>query len=750
VRPKPRAPTPEEVRVEAEFARSAGIDRLIELANDGPSGQRSRALRGLGRSGGELARAHLGRALEAGRDRVAAARAYGLLGEEASAKPLLRAFEGADTELQRALFAALSRVAVAEDRGALLPLLATGLGADDPQVAAAAGLALGRLGRRGIEFDTDCEGAAVLASRRSPAALRYGATYALARGASLTPEVMTALRERLHDDDPEVRAEAIVGLARSFAPADQEATKKLSEQARVGRGHGDLGPDLTALEGALGDPSWTVVIEAMRALTGTEAPISGRLALIERLRRALSVLAGDSPPGTELHVIEVGLERLGPFAAEPEVAKFAKQTAALSLAHLGARARARAARTADAEVAFSRIHCRALALAIRGGAPAAGIEVCGGPVSRGSSVYLRRAILAELAGSGFAGGVKTLGELAVHVDARVRLAAVIGLGTHGRSSPAARAEVLNMLLDAIKDPSTAVSGASSEIVGALMRLHDGSGTAERARVLGALLDASEGTGTVNNPEFEAALLGALKAVVESPPPVDLEPAQTSTAEPLPAALQARVAERCRIARGAPLPVRTAGSACLKVLPRELSGRASETPAEAPERSARSPLAFDPRPLLGTSVLWTLDTTKGVITIRLDPEVAPWSVAALVDLSRRAYYSDVAWHRVVPGFVVQGGDPSGTGWGGPGFSSPGEASWSAFSRGAVGIADAGLDTGGSQFFIMHRRAAHLEGRYTWVGEVLRGQDVVDRLTTDDRILSAMVDIDGAQEASARRQ
>lgn len=723
--------------MEAEFARVAGIGRLLELAGGGRKGLRARALRGLGRSGGELARTHLERALGAGDDRVAAARAYGLLGEEALAGPLIRALDGADQELTRALFDALSRVAVADDREVLLPLLAAGLGVDDPQVAAAAGLALGRLGRRGIKFDIASEGAAVLASSGAAAALRYGATYALARGASLTPEVLLALRERLYDENPEVRAEAIVGLARSFAPAAQEANKEYSEQVRAGREHADHEPDLIALREALDDPSWTVVIEAVRALTGAEVPASGRHVLIERLRRALSTLAGDSPSGTELHVIEVGLDRLGPFGGEPDVTKFAMQTAAESLAQLGKSAGLRA----DTEVAFSRIHCRALALAIRGGAPVAGIEVCGGPISRGSSVHLRRAIHAELAGSGLAGGVNTLGELAVHADARVRLAAVIGLGTHGRSLPTARAEVLGVLLNALGDSSTAVAGASAEILGDLMRLHGARSNVDRVRVLRALLDASEGTGTVNNPEFEAALIGALTAVVE-PLPADLESAKMSSEEPLSTTLEVRVAECCRAGLGAPLPVRVAALACFKVLPRELAGRASEMPTEVAESPSRSPLAFDPRPLLGASVLWTLDTTKGVITIRLDPKVAPWSVAALVDLSRRAYYSDVAWHRVVPGFVAQGGDPSGTGWGGPGFSSPGEASWSEFSRGAVGIADAGLDTGGSQFFIMHRRAAHLEGRYTWVGEVIEGQGVVDRLTTDDRILSAIVDIGGA--------
>jgi cyclophilin family peptidyl-prolyl cis-trans isomerase len=92
--------------------------------------------------------------------------------------------------------------------------------------------------------------------------------------------------------------------------------------------------------------------------------------------------------------------------------------------------------------------------------------------------------------------------------------------------------------------------------------------------------------------------------------------------------------------------------------------------------------------------------------------------------------------------VQGGDPTGSGWGGPpGVTLPAEPSVTAlggtFQRGAVGVADAGPDTGGSQFFIMHSRAAHLEGRYTQLGYVTEGLEVIDRLIVGDRVLRASV-------------
>jgi peptidyl-prolyl cis-trans isomerase B (cyclophilin B) len=117
------------------------------------------------------------------------------------------------------------------------------------------------------------------------------------------------------------------------------------------------------------------------------------------------------------------------------------------------------------------------------------------------------------------------------------------------------------------------------------------------------------------------------------------------------------------------------------------------------------------------------------------------VAAIITLTRSGYYDGTVFHRVVPGFVVQGGDPTATGWGGPGFTLPSETTAALegipvdYNTGAVGIADAGKDTGGSQWFAMHSPAPHLAGRYTWVGRVIEGEDVLARLLIGDRIIRA---------------
>ena len=93
-----------------------------------------------------------------------------------------------------------------------------------------------------------------------------------------------------------------------------------------------------------------------------------------------------------------------------------------------------------------------------------------------------------------------------------------------------------------------------------------------------------------------------------------------------------------------------------------------------------------------------------------------------------------FHRMVPNFVVQGGDPRGDGWGGPGYTIPCEIDSAHFGTGAVGMALAGRDTGGSQFFITHAPQPQLDGRYTHFARVIDGQDVVDSLTIGDRIIS----------------
>ncbi len=129
----------------------------------------------------------------------------------------------------------------------------------------------------------------------------------------------------------------------------------------------------------------------------------------------------------------------------------------------------------------------------------------------------------------------------------------------------------------------------------------------------------------------------------------------------------------------------------------------------------------------------LRTNRGDVTLRLVTSEAPITVSNFVRLAKSGFYDGILWHRVVPAFVAQAGCPRGDGWGGPGYTIRCELNARPYVRGSVGMALAGKDTGGSQFFICHRATPHLDGRYTNFGDVESGMDVVDALVPGDVIL-----------------
>ncbi|WP_338865364.1 peptidylprolyl isomerase [Myxococcus stipitatus] len=154
----------------------------------------------------------------------------------------------------------------------------------------------------------------------------------------------------------------------------------------------------------------------------------------------------------------------------------------------------------------------------------------------------------------------------------------------------------------------------------------------------------------------------------------------------------------------------------------------------PVRSERVALprdTFRPEPAPRGAGL-VLRTDKGDITVRLDAEDAPLTSGNLYGLARKGYFNGVTFHRVVPDFVAQGGDPRGDGEGGPGYSIRCEMTRRPYQRGVLGMALSGKDTGGSQFFFTHAPQPHLDGRYTAFGEVVSGMDVVDALLEGDVI------------------
>ena len=129
---------------------------------------------------------------------------------------------------------------------------------------------------------------------------------------------------------------------------------------------------------------------------------------------------------------------------------------------------------------------------------------------------------------------------------------------------------------------------------------------------------------------------------------------------------------------------------------------------------------------------TLHTNHGAIAVELFDEDAPKTVENFLKLARDGFYDGVIFHRVIPDFMIQGGDPTGTGTGGPGYSFEDEINQHKVERGALAMANAGPNTNGSQFFVVTTQAAPwLDGKHTVFGRVTDGMDVVDEISGVDR-------------------
>ena len=136
--------------------------------------------------------------------------------------------------------------------------------------------------------------------------------------------------------------------------------------------------------------------------------------------------------------------------------------------------------------------------------------------------------------------------------------------------------------------------------------------------------------------------------------------------------------------------------------------------------------------LGDSMQGEIETSKGKIVIELEFEKTPMTVANFVKLSESGYYNNLKFHRVIADFMVQGGDPDGTGRGGPGYNFPDEfhPDLKHSGPGILSMANSGPGTNGSQFFITHKDTPWLDGKHTVFGRVTSGQDIVDAMEEND--------------------
>jgi cyclophilin family peptidyl-prolyl cis-trans isomerase len=385
-------------------------------------------------------------------------------------------------------------------------------------------------------------------------------------------------------------------------------------------------------------------------------------------------------------------EALLPHSARPRVLAAAEEILAAAapkpgLPPLAARARALAG-------------CAAAAILEREGRPA--LEKCGGGGDHGVPAWRTQAMLAAVLGDApripTAERARRLEELARAKDARVR-AAVADAAGHLDDPRAAR-----LLREALAgDDAGVIAAAADAVRHAVEDRHH-----KDALVVPRLCELAARLRSADNPEALASVIDALKALAD--------PRAITALQPLLADPNVTVRGHARAAL------------------RWITGRDPVLPAPAHPQ----PPPGDPWALAGKRVTARIGTERGELVLALFPDEAPRAVASFAALARRGFYDGLSFHRVVPDFVVQGGDPRGDGYGGPGYTLRCEVSGRRFGRGTVGIALAGKDTGGSQFFITHSPQPHLDGRYTIIGEFARGLEVLDALQAGDRMTTVVVE------------
>ena len=148
------------------------------------------------------------------------------------------------------------------------------------------------------------------------------------------------------------------------------------------------------------------------------------------------------------------------------------------------------------------------------------------------------------------------------------------------------------------------------------------------------------------------------------------------------------------------------------------------------------MGIDPRKVYRVKI----ETDKGAIQLELYPQHAPKTVNNFVFLIRQGFYDGVSFHRVIGNFMIQGGDPTGSGRGGPGYQFEDETKGNPLRHetGVISMANAGPNTNGSQFFITHAPQPHLDGRHTVFGKVTDGQDVVNAIRQKDLMIKVEVE------------
>ncbi len=615
----------------------------------------------------------------------------------------------------------------------------------DPAVAAAAVRALGRMGR---------------------------------------PEALAPLTWRLRDDSPEVRQAAAVALSlsRSWDVEDEPARLLLEDEIGVALSSALEEEDDLAVRCAMaramgsgaGADVWDeleeLVIEgieveriaalegmAMLGRRGIASPISG--ALLDPLLPALIV----ADPEVQWWCAYMLLRC--PIAQDPQVRRRVHDALALTANNASDPAvRAMVARTVAnllEEGAVTVVDgmtageppLEVRIAAARSGAPMAAEGLFGAAemlcrLAADPDPAVRQVVAEGLGSSTLPEAAEALVALLTDPDHAVRAAAVASIG--GLGLP----DAVDLLATVQADPSAFVRAARAT---ALARLEDPAAVEPLLATLDDVplvrLAALESMAIEEHPEARAHLLAALAGDSPAEAVVAVDGLSAAAAAEGGEALIASFLEayerwpgfegaevrlfilRAVVAAEA-VPHGWLDAALLdddEFVRREAARAIRATGRNVVAKAEPMPELADPMHGAGAVTGARITTSRGVIEVELYPDVAPATVASFAALAEAGFHDGLAFHRVVPGFVIQGGDPDGTGWGGPGYRVRSEFSDEPYEPGTLGMARGPeIDTEGSQWFITHDRQPHLTGSYTVFGQVTDGMDVVHRIRQGDAV------------------
>lgn len=581
-----------------------------------------------------------------------------------------------DPALRRVMLRDLVRLG----RDQALPAVEAALRAEHPLERAGGCTAAGELGLTGRDVSPSARSrlAALLGPTES-SEVRLACAFALAR-LPVPPDPggeLAALSLAVADPDPEVRAFAYRALGR----------------------HPTADP--VSLAPGTRDPDWRVAVQAFRALAARAASPDAASSSVGLYARALDAAAqqtlaeGDVASGGPLHVLLAALEAGAPIARAAPV----HEAATRLLRQLGAPA-------SDTEPSRDRglAHCAAAELVDRGRGWPSRLDTCGLQQVLPSERRVRSAtVLGALEGAEEP-RVALLARLVRDPEPVVRISALAAAARIWHPDATA------LVLAALADPDPGVLAAASDALATVARR-----APTEDRVPPPLNPTAAAAALADAAAHLAA--GELETLIHWLDAVDATAAR---------ALQPRVAE---LALHPSHAVRHRARAVLAGWQAPLP----PGPVSDPPNPITSAALLDP----AASPRVRLETDRGTLILELLPDRAPVTVARFLELVRAGGYDGLSFHRVVPGFVTQGGDPRGDGYGGPGFWQRCEDHRFPYVRGTVGMALAGRDTGGSQFFIAHGAQPHLEARYTAFAQVVEGLEALDRLQAGDRIRRALV-------------